>query len=77
MSNWRTIATEVIRDTIDEATAIGLDAATTDKLIESRYPFGYRRQHPYKVWREVKKELVARATVQPDTLFMAQAVRDV
>ena len=57
---WRDIAKQVIQKAIQEAEAQGLDAEATHKYVNSRYPFGERAYHPYKIWLSEMK-----ATFQP------------
>lgn len=73
MSAWRRVSERVIRQALAEAKDAGLDAAATDKLISSRYPFGERRYHPYTMWLKVKRELT---TAPGETPKSAAAARE-
>jgi hypothetical protein len=48
--DWRGIAQRTIRDALQRT--IGQSPADRLKVINKAYPFGERRMHPYKVWRE-------------------------
>lgn len=58
MSTWRTHAEAVIRQALADAAEQGLDEAATVRLVDSRYPFGMRKYHPYTMWLKVRSELV-------------------
>ena len=60
MKTWREEAQAVIREALAEADARKLDRAATIKLVDSRYPFGERKRHPYKAWLKVRRELVTK-----------------
>lgn len=54
--NWRTQASEVIRGVINDNPTAPLPELR--KLISAAYPWGERRNHPYKIWlSEVKSQL--------------------
>jgi hypothetical protein len=54
-SPWRASARKVIEQAIADASAEGLDAEATLKLIDSRYPFGFRDLWPYQMWLKERK----------------------
>lgn len=62
---WREVAQNVIQTAIKENEA--LDRHEMRKLISSRYPFGQRSMHPYKVWcEEVRKWLFVKYGPDPN-----------
>lgn len=56
--NWKNHARSVIVNALSEAKEQGLDDAATLRLVDSRYPFGPRECHPYKMWLAARRELV-------------------
>lgn len=58
MSHWKDTAERVIRKAMAEAKEQGLDFEATTKLVDSRYPFGERAYHPYKMWLKVRRDLL-------------------
>ena len=64
-SYWRDIAAPIIREVIAR---IGCDddRALRKALFEA-YPFGERKMHPYKIWRdEIKRQLEGRQHRRPN-----------
>ena len=57
-ATWKDHARTVILAAIAEATAQGLSNEATVKLVDSRYPFGERKHHPYKQWLAARRELL-------------------
>lgn len=57
---WREAAVSVIQKALTDAQTQGLNEAETLKLVDSRYPFGQRAMHPYKVWLKVRRDLVTK-----------------
>jgi len=57
---WKMEARRVIREALAEADERGLDRDATIALVDSRYPFGERKRHPYKVWLEARRALVTK-----------------
>lgn len=55
---WRATARRVILKALADAREQGLDAKATLVLVDSRYPFGQRAYHPYKMWLSERKNLV-------------------
>jgi hypothetical protein len=55
-SSWRDIATPIIRRVVEEnGTA---DMAKLRRALREAYPWGKKRMHPYRIWRdEVKRQL--------------------
>ena len=47
---WRDEAKAAIKKALREAEAQGLDAEATRAYVNSKYPFGAREYHPYKMW---------------------------
>lgn len=47
---WRDIARATIQKALQEAEAQGLDPDATKHYVNTRYPFGQRAYHPYKIW---------------------------
>ncbi|MEI8307135.1 MAG: hypothetical protein WCF99_08720 [Chloroflexales bacterium] len=58
MSNWYARARGVIILALAEAKERGLDDAATLRLVDSRYPFGVRENHPYTMWLKARREWV-------------------
>jgi hypothetical protein len=55
-SYWRGIATPIIRRVIEENGTE--DMAKLRRALRDAYPWGERRYHPYRIWRdEVKRQL--------------------
>ena len=55
-ASWRSIAKATISSVIAENPGPG--GSELKKLLQKAYPFGERRNHPYKIWcDEVKKTL--------------------
>ena len=50
MATWRDAAKYVIQQALQEVEAQGLDVEATKKYVNSKYPFGARSHHPYKIW---------------------------
>lgn len=63
-TSWRTIARRVILKALEDAKAQGLDPKATLALVDSRYPFGVRDYHPYKMWLSERRKLVTHPTPQ-------------
>lgn len=60
---WRDAARAVIQQALAEAQAQGLDAEATKRYVNSKYPFGERAYHPYKMWlSEMKNTFKPAAT---------------
>lgn len=59
MSYWRSIAAPIIRQVIEE---VGRnDARALRKALLDAYPFGTKRYHPYRIWRdEIRRQLEGR-----------------
>ncbi len=56
MATWRDKAATVIFDVIRKNP--GMEQKKLRKLISAAYPFGERKYHPYKIWRdEVNRQL--------------------
>jgi hypothetical protein len=55
---WREIARRVILKALADAQDQGLDATATLAFVDSRYPFGRRAYHPYKMWLSERQRLV-------------------
>lgn len=55
-SHWRNIAAPIIRQVIAE---VGTeDTQKLRRALNDAYPFGERKLHPYKIWRdEVNRQL--------------------
>jgi hypothetical protein len=58
MATWRDAARGVILKALEDARAAGLEPAATLALVDSRYPFGVRDYHPYKMWLSERKRLL-------------------
>lgn len=58
VSPWRQEAEQVIRDALAEAQSLGLNPQATLRLVDGRYPFGPRANHPYDIWLDVRAKLV-------------------
>lgn len=58
MKTWRDIAIRTISEALAEAKAHELDNTAALKLVDSRYPFGERKMHPYKIWLQVRKKML-------------------
>ncbi len=55
-ASWRNISKSAIARVVAENPGAG--GLELKKLLQKAYPFGERRNHPYKIWRdEVKKTL--------------------
>lgn len=50
MSYWRDTARAVIVAALADGKALGLDGPALVRLVDERYPFGPRENHPYKIW---------------------------
>jgi hypothetical protein len=72
---WREIARRVILKALDDARDQDLDAAATLKLVDSRYPFGPRANHPYAMWLSERKRLVTNPTPKGRPVF-GGAIKD-
>ena len=59
-NQWRSMAVKVITEAIDSSIASGLNREAMIRVINDSYPFGQRKQHPYKVWLDVREELLAK-----------------
>lgn len=56
MATWRNQAASVISDVIRQNP--NMEQKKLRKLISAAYPFGERKYHPYKIWRdEVNRQL--------------------
>jgi hypothetical protein len=58
-SKWYKNAVGVITQALNEAKEQGLDTTGTIKFVDSRYPFGPRKYHPYKMWLKARGELLS------------------
>jgi len=58
-SYWRDIAGPIIREVIDR---VGRgDERALQKALRKAYPWGEKRMHPYKIWRdEIRRQLEGR-----------------
>lgn len=63
---WKQRAVDVIQQALADAKTQNLNEADTLKLVDSRYPFGNRAMHPYKVWLAVRRELVTKTPASPN-----------
>ena len=73
---WREVARRVIMKALDDAHGQGLDAAATLKLVDSRYPFGPRSNHPYAVWLSERKRLVTHPAPPAARAVFGGAIKD-
>lgn len=71
ISHWRKTARAVVTQALADAAEHNLDEQQTRRLISSRYPFGQRQYHPYKIWLDEVKRGLAPA------IQAAQAARPV
>jgi len=71
MSHWRETSEWVISEALQAAKAQGLDERATRKLVDSRYPFGTRSNHPYTMWLKVRKKML-----RPANLIQIQNVSE-
>jgi len=58
MTSWYAHARGVIILAMAEAKERGMDDAATLRLVDSRYPFGVRENHPYTMWLKARREWV-------------------
>lgn len=58
MKTWRDHARPIIALAIAEAQELGMDEKEMKRFISSKYPYGERAMHPYKIWcNEVRVQL--------------------
>lgn len=62
---WRDKARLVASYAWEEGRATGLEGAALRKYISSRYPFGSRENHPYKIWLGVVKKIMKYGMTPP------------
>ncbi|MDB9513903.1 hypothetical protein PN499_22135 [Kamptonema animale CS-326] len=62
VSQWRISAQIVIKKAIDNCPS--RDKAEIRKAIDSAYPFGERKYHPYKIWLSVRKQYLAHLGIE-------------
>ncbi|MBD2488986.1 hypothetical protein [Aulosira sp. FACHB-615] len=68
MSYWREQASEAIAKVLADAIASGMNLenlSETDKRelkgrIDASYPFGLRKNHPYKIWLDERRKVFYR-----------------
>lgn len=77
-SEWRTEAQQVIQSVLER---IPPDSSEADvrSSISRAYPFGPRKQHPYKIWCEEVRRAMAKRFPKPvnlaGTIFEKQEVK--
>ncbi len=65
MSPWRTEAAKVVQAAIATGEARGLTGPALLRHIREAYPFGPRRNHPYKIWLSEVNRQLGRSTPKP------------
>lgn len=63
-SAWRRAARRVINETLAQLRAEGItkerNPQAVKKALNEAYPFGPRKNHPYRMWREEVQKVFAR-----------------
>lgn len=72
-NTWRATARAVIQQALEEAERQGLSPEATKAYTNSRYPFGAREHHPYKIWLSEMQRTFA--PVASNTTAKAQSDR--
>ena len=70
-SYWYTRAVAVLAEALADARKQGLSDAETRRLCDSRYPFGPREHHPYKMWLKARREVLG-AELRPSAGLLAK-----
>jgi len=65
MSPWRAEAAKVVQAAIETGEARGLTGPALLRHVRQAYPFGERRNHPYKIWLSEVNRQLGRSTPKP------------
>ena len=72
MATWRDAAKAVIQQALEEAKSQCLSPEEMKKYVSSKYPFGARAYHPYKIWLSEMKAAFDPKHAEPSTQQMRE-----